>query len=142
MSLFKKIYPTILIIIVILFGVVLLTPNAILAADTVELQNPIGVDDPNVLIGQVINGVLGIVGSLALVMFIYGGLLWMLSGGNAETVRKGKGTLVWATVGLIVVFTAYAAVRFIFVNVFNANPNPDGSATSAEDALNRGTGSH
>ena len=45
------------------------------------LKNPINdkysADTPNQLIGQIINGILGIVGSLALAMFIYGGLVWM-----------------------------------------------------------------
>ena len=40
------------------------------------------------LLGNVINSVLGIIGSLALVMFIYGGATWMLSAGNQEQVTK------------------------------------------------------
>jgi len=43
---------------------------------------------PQTLIGKVINAVLGIVGSLALLMFIYGGFTWMLAGGNQEAVTK------------------------------------------------------
>jgi hypothetical protein len=71
-------------------------------------------DDPNVLIGRVINAILGVVGSLALLMFILGGLTWMLAAGSPERVQKGKNILVWATIGLIVIFTAYAMVRFVF----------------------------
>jgi hypothetical protein len=71
-------------------------------------------DDPNVLIGRVINAILGVVGSLALLMFIFGGLTWMLAAGSPERVQKGKNILVWATIGLIVIFTSYAMVRFVF----------------------------
>lgn len=82
---------------------------------TVKLDNPLGDSNPNPqqLIGKIINAVLGIVGSLALVMFIYGGFIWMMAGGNSEAVTKGKNVLVWATIGLIVIFTSYALVHFI-----------------------------
>ena len=65
------------------------------------------------LLGKIINSVLGIVGSLALVMFIYGGIIWMTSSGNAEQVTKGKNIVIWATIGLVVIFSAYALVNFV-----------------------------
>jgi len=72
------------------------------------------------LLGNVINSVLGIIGSLALVMFIYGGATWMLSAGNQEQVTKGKNILIWATLGLVIIFTAYALVRFVLTTVTGA----------------------
>ena len=57
---------------------------------TVSLTNPLGTGAENtsipVLLGKIISSVLGIVGSLALVMFIYGGVTWMLSVGNQEQI--------------------------------------------------------
>ena len=82
-------------------------------SETVSLTNPIGETDISVLIGRVIKAILGIVGSLALVMFIYGGVTWMTSAGNAEKVQKGKDTLVWAAIGLVIIFASYALVRFV-----------------------------
>lgn len=84
---------------------------------TVELQNPLGDKNINELIGQIIQGVLGIVGSLALAMFIYGGFVWMTAAGNDQRVAKGKSILTWATIGLVVIFTSYAAVRFLLADV-------------------------
>ena len=69
------------------------------------------------LIGTIIKAVLGVVGSLALVMFIYGGLLWMTAAGNTERVEKGKKTIVWAVLGLVVIFTSYALVKFILLAI-------------------------
>jgi len=68
------------IILILLLITTLIVPIAVDAAsdktDIVILKNPLAADGgpitPNQLIGQIINGVLGIVGSLALVMFIYG----------------------------------------------------------------------
>lgn len=85
--------------------------------DPVELDDPLGNKTPEVLIGNVINAVLGIVGSLALAMFIYGGLTWMLAAGNDQRVQKGKDILLWATIGLVVIFSSYALVRFVFVGL-------------------------
>lgn len=81
---------------------------------TVNLDNPLkGVSDIPSLIGKVINAVLGIVGSLALVMFIYGGVIWMTASGNEQSVTKGKNILMWAALGLVVIFSSYALTRFI-----------------------------
>jgi len=92
---------------------------------TVSLDNPLpGGKNPNInlIIGQAINGVLGLVGSLALIMVVYGGFTWMLAAGNQTRVQKGKDILIWAVVGLAVIFSAYALVRFLFVNIFGATP--------------------
>jgi len=83
-----------------------------------ELCNPLtGVTSPQMLIGKIIVAVLGIVGSLALLMFIYGGFTWMTAGGNQESITKGKNILVWATIGLIIIFSSYAIVIFVFEGV-------------------------
>ena len=88
---------------------------------TVCLDNPLGADvTPQTFIGGVIRAILGIVGSLALALFIYGGFLWMTAAGNAEQVAKGKNTLIWATLGLIIIFSSYALVRFVIYEVIQA----------------------
>jgi hypothetical protein len=88
----------------------------------VTLPNPLGdkTGSPQELIGQIISAVLGITGSLALVMFIYGGFTWMLSSGNSDKVTKGKNTLVWASIGLVVIFSSYALVRFVLQGITGA----------------------
>ena len=83
----------------------------------------------NTLIGKVIQAVLGVVGSLALVMFIYGGLVWMTAAGSNEKVQKGKDILIWTTVGLVIIFTSYALVRFVLVDVFGADPQANKKTT-------------
>ncbi|WP_394700274.1 pilin [uncultured Desulfosarcina sp.] len=76
--------------------------------------NPLPTDNPATLIGMIIRAILGVTGSLALLMFIYGGLKWMLSSGNTEELRKGKETLLWAVLGLAVIFSSYAVIRYVF----------------------------
>ncbi len=79
------------------------------------LVNPLGTNTSsfNILIGKVITAVMGVVGSLALLMFIYGGLIWMTSSGNQDKVKKGRDIILWSAIGLIVIFMSYALTRFI-----------------------------
>lgn len=82
-------------------------------SSNLKLDNPLGTESVNELVGRVINSVMGIVGSLALLMFVYGGLTWMTSSGSQDKVKKGKDILLWSAVGLIVIFGAYALTKFI-----------------------------
>ena len=66
------------------------------------------------LINTIIVGILGLVGAVALLMFVYGGVLWMTSLGNDQRVTKGKETLTWATIGLVIIFASYAILTTIF----------------------------
>jgi hypothetical protein len=89
------------------------TPDAV-----VTLNNPLGdVSTPQQLIGKVISAILGVVGSLALLMFIFGGFTWMTAAGNEKKVTQGRDILMWAAIGLIVIFISYAAIRFLLGEV-------------------------
>lgn len=57
--------------------------------------------------------VLGIVGALALLAFVYGGILFLFSAGNSEQIEKGKKVLTGAVIGLFVIFTSYMIINFI-----------------------------
>lgn len=80
----------------------------------VKLENPLGVKTIPELVNNILTAVLGFVGALALLMFIYGGLLWLTSGGSADKVNKGKQVMVWASIGLVIIFSSYGLVRFVF----------------------------
>ena len=52
------------------------------------------------------------VGSVVLLMFIYGGATWILSAGNSERVQKGKQIIFGAIIGLLIVFGSYTIVYY------------------------------
>jgi len=97
---------------IIVFLTILLTPAFSKAA--VFLPNPISAESFAELIGNMIRGLLGIVGALALFYLVLGGITWMTSQGNADKVDKGKQTIVWAIFGLIMVFISYVLVNLVF----------------------------
>ncbi len=80
---------------------------------TYNIKSPIGPVTGPELIGRIIKTVLGVVGALALAMFVFGGFTWLTSAGSADKIKKGKDILIWATIGLIVIFTSYTLVDFI-----------------------------
>lgn len=71
-------------------------------------------NDFGVLAINIAGWILGIVGSLSLLMFVYGGVLLLMSGGNTETVGKGKQALTNAVIGLIIVLMSYMIIGFVF----------------------------
>lgn len=90
-------------------------------AAVVKLQNPIGgtkdtpegTTDIRAIYGTAVKAVLGILGSLALVAFIYGGVLWLTSAGSAEKVKKGLNSMLYAAVGMFVIFATYGILTTI-----------------------------
>ena len=84
---------------------------------TVILINPIGVTDPRAIIGNLIKAVLSIVGSLALLMFVYGGVLWITSFGESKRIEKGKTIITWAVLGLAIIAAAYVLVNAVILGL-------------------------
>lgn len=92
----------------------LLAPNAVFAQDrTVVLKNPLNTSSIPELVANILKAAVGIVGAVALLIFVYGGFLWLTSGGEAGKVQQGKDAMKWAIVGLFVVFSSYALVSFV-----------------------------
>lgn len=101
-----------------LIGVQAQAPASTPCSGDLCLENPLGsINSPTELIGRILNSVFGIVGSLALAMFVYGGLTWMTSSGNAEKVKKGRDILIWSAIGLFVIFSSYALVRVVLSTI-------------------------
>lgn len=57
--------------------------------------------------------ILGVIGSITLLMFVYGGVMFLISGGSSEKVTKAKGILTAAVIGLIIVFSSYLIIKFV-----------------------------
>ena len=71
------------------------------------------VNDFMVLAINISKWILGIVGSLALIMFIYGGFMFLISAGSADKVTQAKKIIVAAVIGLLIVFTSWLIIKFV-----------------------------
>lgn len=58
-----------------------------------------------------------VVGLVSVVMLIYGGIRYVISGGDAKKVTDAKNTILYAIIGLIISLLAYAIVNFILTSV-------------------------
>lgn len=90
-----------------------------------------GNGQPATLIGDggvlstITNVLLFIVGALAVIMIIFGGIRYVTSAGNSSAVTAAKNTILYAIVGLIVAFLAFAAVNWVLGAL---NPGAGGGA--------------
>jgi len=66
-----------------------------------------------VLAIKVSRWILGIVGSLALLMFIYGGVMFLTSAGGSDAISKAKKIIIAAIIGLIIVLGSWLIIRFV-----------------------------
>ena len=87
------------------------------ACSGLKFCNPLSVSDPRVFIGRVLQFVLGLVGTLALVMTLVGGIIWMTANGSEDRIKTGRDTLLWAVLGLVVSLGSYVLVSFLISNI-------------------------
>lgn len=92
--------------------------TAVLAANenTVKLNNPLSInlDSPAEIIGYIVKALLGVVGGVALVMMVYGGFQWLTAAGNEDKIKSGTQTMLWAAIGLVLVFSSYLLTATVF----------------------------
>lgn len=58
--------------------------------------------------------ILGLTGTVALVAFVYGGFMFLISAGSSEKVNQAKGIIKGAIIGIIVVFLSFSIISLIF----------------------------
>ena len=80
-------------------------------------------DTPTQLFGDgsvfktVTNIALYVIGAVSVLMLIYGGLRYTISGGDTKNVTDAKNTILYAVVGIIVAVMAYAIVNFVLTSL-------------------------
>ncbi len=96
-------------------------------ADPVTINAPAGTEftklqnlQPSAFIAGAIAFLLGIAGVVAFLFLLWGGLQWILAGGDKEGTEKARKKITSALIGLAIVFSAYALI-FIIRALFNIN---------------------
>lgn len=73
--------------------------------------------DVGTLIKTIVNVLLFILGALAVIMIVIGGIKYTVSNGDSSAVTSAKNTIFYAVIGLVVALMAYAIVNFVVKNV-------------------------
>ncbi|PIW36720.1 MAG: hypothetical protein COW24_04110 [Candidatus Kerfeldbacteria bacterium CG15_BIG_FIL_POST_REV_8_21_14_020_45_12] len=61
--------------------------------------------------------VLGVVSGVAMLMVVVGGLMWIISAGNPERVKRGQQILIGAVIGVALVLSGYLIVSFTIASL-------------------------
>jgi hypothetical protein len=61
--------------------------------------------------------VFGYIGSIALIMFIISGVMFLISGGNQTRVAKAKKFMISAVIGLLIVFASFLIIDFVLKGI-------------------------
>ena len=128
-----KKYFTVLIFILALIVNLSLVFDFVLAGDTAsgtaqeglqttagEAKLAVSGTSPVAAIGKAINILLSVLGVIFLIVVLYGGVLWLTAGGEAENVKKARRMLIEGAIGLIISLGAYSLSEFIVRNFQSA----------------------
>ena len=70
-------------------------------------------DDFYEIMKTIINTILMVLGMVAVIMIVIGGIRYTTSNGEASQIQSAKNTVLYAVVGLIVAILAFAIVNFV-----------------------------
>ncbi len=82
--------------------------------------------DIRLVVANIIRIALGLLGTVALVIIIYAGYLWMTAGGNDEQIQTAKKLLINAAIGLAIILSAYAIASFVISRLTGATTGTGG----------------
>ena len=81
----------------------------------------LGAQDPRVTIAKIIRVILGFLGIMAVSLVLYGGWLWMSSGGNEQKIEDAKRILKNAVIGLAIILASFGIATFIINALLGAS---------------------
>ncbi len=86
---------------------------------------------------KVVNIALGFLGLIAISVILYGGFIWMTSGGIPEKVIKAKKILINGVIGVAIILLSFAIVQFVVRNIGGNGgvPTAPGGGSSGNGTL-------
>jgi len=70
------------------------------------------------ILGNVLDWILILAGAIAVVYLVYGGILYITAGGDAEKATKGRTAVVNAIIGIVIILLAVLIVNWV-VSIVN-----------------------
>jgi hypothetical protein len=127
-NIIKRSLQSLLIVPVLALGVSLVAP-VIQPVETSALSLQEGADSSkgtdqqtdlfgsNGVFKTITNVLLFLIGAISVIMLIYGGIRYVVSGGDSGAVTSAKNTILYAVVGIVVAILAYALVNFVITSL-------------------------
>lgn len=74
-------------------------------------------DDAKVMVSKVVNLLLYVLGVIAVIVIIVGGIKFTTSDGDAGKIKGARETILYAVVGLVVAILAWSIVNFVVLKI-------------------------
>ncbi len=74
----------------------------------------LGTADPVTVAGQLTNVFLRVLGTITILLMIYGGWIWLWARGNDEEIKKAKDIIRGSLIGLLVILASFGIMQFVF----------------------------
>ena len=78
---------------------------------------------------KIINVVIGVLGVVAVAVVIYGGFLFLTAQGDPGKIKKGKDSITWGIIGLIIALLSWSIINFVLSTTMSA-PAAQNSTTT------------
>jgi len=79
-----------------------------------------GINDLLGIITKVVDFIFGLVGAVALAVFFWSGVLYMMSG-TVDKTKKAKDMMIYTAYGIIIIFVSYSIIEFLINKVLTNN---------------------
>jgi cytochrome bd-type quinol oxidase subunit 2 len=86
------------------------------------IPNPLEAANPGNVFVDVINTLLVWGGAVAILFIIIGGFRYIISMGNPEGAEKARNTVLYAILGLILIFLSYLIVAYLLDDLLGVKP--------------------
>ncbi len=79
-----------------------------------------GTQDVRITIARIVRVAFGILGTVALLIILYAGFVWMTAAGDESKIDRAKKTLTAAIIGLVIILSAFAIVSYVLSALISA----------------------
>ena len=100
--------------VIVICGIFLVVGCVLAETGVITIPDPLGNKTLTQIIDSIINNaILPIAFGVALIMIIWGGIMYMTAGGSEDKVTKARKAIMWAMIGLAIVVAAKFIVQAI-----------------------------
>ena len=79
---------------------------------------------------KIINVVLGVLGVVAVAVVIYGGFLFLTAQGDPGKIKKGKDSITWGIIGLVIALLSWSIINFVLSTTMSAPAAQNNTTTT------------
>ena len=83
-------------------------------------ETGLGSRDPRAIVASIISIILGLLGTIAVILILIGGFKWMTAAGNEDKVEESKKLLGAGVIGLVIILAAYGIANFVLKVLLNS----------------------